>query len=427
MIFKKTTVLAIFFVGIFGLGVLFYAVPIRKTDRTLYRQIVQDTKALRSSTALERHPSSQLKLDAQKDIYLIKEGKRSHFQITADTAELFLKQNKEKVEATEELEKVICMSSVGELYAEKGSYNYPDYNLQAEEVECIHALGTLKANSASLKTLSEKKETLHLVGDVFLCTSGEDPPLSIQSKEAFVQAEEGKTFSSMDEQVIEFLENVQIRLGQNTTASGDFAIYKKGTLTLLPKKPNSLCSLTRDKNHISAKKIDFDLSSETVLCDEAKGSLHPEGESSIFFSGESLIWQKKKNTICLEKNVQIEQTKGTSIQAEKALVLLDEQKPTEIIFQKNVQLFSPNIQEKETFALADTIEMNLIGQTLLLKADAPKRALFWQQGVHLSAPEMLIFKDPETDKECIQGKGDVRFTFNTDEQNLIERFMSKYL
>ena len=98
-----------------------------------------------------------------------------------------------------------------------------------------------------------------------------------------------------------------------------------------------------------------------------------------------------------------------------------DQKPQKIHFSGSVQLFSPNIQEKETFAIADTMEMDLNTEKLILKSKAPSRTLVWQEGLHLSAPEIHITQNE------LQGKGDLRFTFNTNEQNMIEQFLSQYL
>ncbi len=417
MIFKRVTFLASLFVGVFGFCVLFRVIPIRSSDRLLYKKLSQSTKDLRSSTALERHPSSQIKIDAQKDIWLTKNEERSHFQMQSDASEFFLKQKKEKIEAKEELENLICTSSFGELYAEKGAYTYPEYTFVAEAIECIHSLGDLKAKKASFESLIENKESLLLSDGVILSSLKEDSALSIQSERAFMQADEGKR----EDQKIEFLNAVDILLGENTSASGDFAIYKMGALTLFPKDPNLFCHLRREKSLVDAKKIHFDLIHETILCQQTRGSLYFEEQSPIFFSGGSLLWQKKKNAIELVENVQIEQTGGFAIQADSAHIVLLDQRPKEMQLQGNVRLFSPNIQEKETFALADSVEMDLVSQKIILKSDAPSRVLLWQDGVRLSAPEVHV------SKESIQGKGDLRFTFNSEEQNMIEQFISKYL
>lgn len=417
MLFKKTTFLAVLFVGIFVFFVLFRVVPIRDSDRVLYKKLSQHTSDLRSSTALERHPSSQIKIDAQKDVWLTKNGERSHFQLQSDASEFSLQQRDERIEAREELENLVCTSAFGELYAEKGAYTYPEYTFVADAVECIHSLGDLKAQNASFKSLLENKESLLLSGGVALSSLKDNSALSIQSERAFMQADEGKR----EDQTIEFVDTVEIFLGENTSASGDYAIYKMGALTLFPKKPNLFCHLQREQSQVDANEIHFDLNNETIECHQSRGSLFLEEQSPIFFSGGSLLWQKKKNSIELIDNVQIEQSGSFSAQANRAHISLLQKRAQEIQLQGNVQLFSPNLQQKETFALADSVEMDLVSEKIILKSTGSSRVLFWQDGMRLSAPEVHV------SKECIQGKGDLRFTFNSEEQNMIEQFISKYL
>lgn len=127
------------------------------------------------------------------------------------------------------------------------------------------------------------------------------------------------------------------------------------------------------------------------------------------------------------KNVHIEQGNKFSIDAETAIIRLNHRKIDLVEISHNVRLFSPCIQNKDTFALADQIQFNPEKQILILKAANSKRVLFWQEGITLSAPEIHIQKDPITNEEFIQGKGDIHFTFSTEEQNIIDQFISKYL
>ncbi len=99
----------------------------------------------------------------------------------------------------------------------------------------------------------------------------------------------------------------------------------------------------------------------------------------------------------------------------------------EVLIKGNIHLFSSKIQNKQSFALADQIRFDPTTRTLLLSAEKPKRVLFWQEGIRLSAPEISIEKDPLTREDKIQGKGDIRLTFNLEEENIIQQFMQKYL
>ena len=71
--------------------------------------------------------------------------------------------------------------------------------------------------------------------------------------------------------------------------------------------------------------------------------------------------------------------------------------------------------------------IDLAQQTAILSALPPKRVLFWQEGVSLSAPAVHLRKDLLTHKEVVEGKGEVRFTFDLEEKNRIEQLFSQYL
>lgn len=72
-------------------------------------------------------------------------------------------------------------------------------------------------------------------------------------------------------------------------------------------------------------------------------------------------------------------------------------------------------------AIADTITYNPMDKTVLLSTEAPKKVLFWQEGLRMSAPEVLLHQDR------IQGLGNVHFTFTLEEQNAIDNLFGKYL
>lgn len=102
--------------------------------------------------------------------------------------------------------------------------------------------------------------------------------------------------------------------------------------------------------------------------------------------------------------------------------------PTETLHLKgNVLLHSTRIKEKESFASADSLLYRTREKTLTLSSIPPKKVLFWQDGLSLSASEVQIKQDPETEEETIEGFGDVHFTFDLEEQNFIKKFIANYL
>ena len=406
--------------GIAALGaiLIFIQVVIHPSDRALYQKLAQETSALRSSKSLERHPTFQLREDAQKDFWTVRENERVHFQMRADRSKLSLKQKKDKVEATEELEQMTCMSQIGYLTAAQGAYDYPGYNFVASQVECTHVLGNLKAEKALLQSM----QLLSLNDGVCLTTSH---PFSITSQSALCEMTPKKTFSFPQQQKITFFHRVVIQMMEDLKAEGGSAIYKIGSLVLYPEMPKLHCHLQRADSRVDAQEIHFDLLKKTILCQKAKGKIPLEEGTPLSFSSDTLLLQN--NWIQLNQNVQIEQAEKFSIYADFAKVTLKDQKPDFVEMTDNVRLFSPCIQNKDAFALAEKIVLHPKQQVLILTAISPKRVLFWQEGVSLSAPEIHIQKDLVTRQEWIQGKGDIHFTFNSEEQNIIDQFISNYL
>jgi hypothetical protein len=412
-----------------GSVIIFLQTAICPADQALYQKLVKETAALRSTKSLERHPSTQIRENAQKDIWTVSGTERVHFQMHSDHSNLSLLQKKGNIEATETLEGISCMNGTLLLKAIEGAYTYPNHHFVASEVECTHELGELKAQKALLQSMpaNANKQLLSLTNGVCFTASQEKQPFSISSQTALCEALSKKSFSFIQQQKIEFFHCVEMQMMEDLRAFGGSAIYKTGSLALYPEMPKLYCHLERNNSRISAHEIHFDLIKETIFCLHAKGMIPTKEEEPFQFSANTLLWEKENGTIALSQNVHIEQAEKFSIHAESAHIGLHERQMNLVEINNNVRLFSPRIQNKDSFALADRIVFHPEQQKLILTAIPPKRVLFWQEGVSLSAPEIHIQKDPVTNDEFIQGKGDIHFTFSTEEQNIIDQFISKYL
>ncbi len=179
---------------------------------------------------------------------------------------------------------------------------------------------------------------------------------------------------------VEELKNVHCSVPNDFTLTADEALYTYPTHQFVAEKN---CLLIQNNNTITGARIQFDLAKEIVTCDNPKGHLN-EG---LNFTAHQLTWNKKENKLYL---------KG------------------------QVHLISSRIQDKESFALADTLIYDLLDKTILLTAH--RKVLFWQEGLSMSAAEVLIRKD-----QTLEGHGDVHFSFDLDEQNTIDQFFKHYL
>lgn len=416
-------IISFFCIATVGFFTIFFQTRILPSDRTLYQKLVEETSALRSSKSLERHPAFQLRENAQKDIWTVSGAQRTHFQMHANRSKLSLKQKKDKIEATEELKSLTCLSQIGLLKAAEGAYNYPSQDFRATQVECSHVLGKITAGKALLTSMQH----LALSDHVSLTASQEDRPCSISSQRALCTMEGKKSLPDLEEQKIIFLNQVTMQMMENCEATGGSAIYKIGSLILYPEVPKIYCHLQHPGCLIDAHEIHFNLAKGTILCQKAKGKIPIEHKNPLLFSANTLLWQKQNGTIECKQNVHLEQAEKISILADSATMTLKEKTPDLVEIHGNVRLFSPSIQNKNTFALADTILLHPNQQILILSATPPKRVLLWQEGIALSAPEILIQKDLVTQEEIIQGKGDIHCSFTSEEENIIHKFISNYL
>lgn len=297
-----------------------------------------------------------------------------------------------------------------------------------------HPMGLLKAEKATLKDLqlhhpTKKGMQLFLEEGVSIESMKGKTPFAISSRSAFCELPPNTFLSFFQFQELQFYDEVKITTLLGIQAHGGSAFYKTGSLTLYPSIPLSCCQLERGLDRIEAQEIRFDLLKEELSCFKAHGILAlREREPSLHFSTETLLWQKKEEKLYFQKDVFIEQTGQFSLYADNALLTFqNEFEPHLFWLEGNVRLFSPQIQDKESFSVADQIAFYPQERKIILSSLPPKRVLFWQEGFSLSAPEVWIERDPLTGKETIEGKGDVHFAFDSEEKNIIEQLLSKYL
>ncbi len=104
-------------------------------------------------------------------------------------------------------------------------------------------------------------------------------------------------------------------------------------------------------------------------------------------------------------------------------------KPLQIALDETVQFIIKNSNQSLGYGVADKILFSPEDKHLTLSALKDKKVLFWQddRSLSLSADEITISKDPLTQKEEVQGKGSVRFSFNLEEETFFQNIFSQYL
>jgi lipopolysaccharide export system protein LptA len=177
----------------------------------------------------------------------------------------------------------------------------------------------------------------------------------------------------------------------------------------------SNCRLAQHDNYVDGTSIHFDLAQEIITYDNPRGYIAP-----FHFTAHKLIWHKKEGKLYLTDQVAIEQPDHTTIFSDRGNLTLDELQPQLLVLQGNVRLISTRIQDKQSYAVADTLTYHPLEKTILLSA--ARKVLLWQEGLALSASEVLIRPD-----QTIEGHGDVHFAFDLEEQSYLDELFKQYL
>ncbi|MBI5273126.1 MAG: hypothetical protein HY861_04000 [Chlamydiia bacterium] len=126
---------------------------LRDEDAHLYQQLVQESAALHTQSALEKAPMHQLRNQVRKDLWIVKEGQRQHLLIESAKSELTIAQKKEQVEIVERLYEIDCHELSSSLprrfQAKTGFFQFPSGQWTAEIVQIEHPTGELNASAIS--------------------------------------------------------------------------------------------------------------------------------------------------------------------------------------------------------------------------------------------------------------------------------------
>lgn len=233
-------------------------------------------------------------------------------------------------------------------------------------------------------------------------------------KHFILQSEQSELIFSQKKEQTEAIEKLQ-----NLTLQGDFLLtadegfYSHPSHQFIAQKN---CHFTRDQNTIDGTRIHFDLLKEVITYENPQGHL----KNGLEFTAKELIWNKKENKLYLTRQVTIHDPKQSTLIANEGIVSLNEFEPEILELIGDVRVISTRINDKETFALADKLTYHPLNKTILLSS--AKKVLFWQEGLSLSASEVFIRPD-----QTIEGRGNVHFSFDMDEQNYIDQLFKQYL
>lgn len=227
-----------------------------------------------------------------------------------------------------------------------------------------------------LKDKIARQERFQTKKDLWI--ENETKKITIESKSSSLALSQEKNHVA----IVETFSHLAAQLPEGYTLFADKGTYRFPAHQFTAEEN---CLLTQGESRISADKMHFDLAKQTISCSLPEGEL-AEG---LKFSGKTLTWDKKENKLYLDQEVRlISKDRG-----------------------------------KQSFAIADRLVYNLSDETILLSSQ--EKVLFWQEGLRLSASEVLIHRNKE--EETVKGKGDVHFCFTMEEQSLIDEIFKQYL
>ncbi len=371
--------------------------------------------------------------------------------------------------------------------ADEGIYFFPSHRIAVQSVQLDIPKGRLFAGKASAENFdlrSSLKKPVHLILEepVKIEILEGKNPFSLTAQRAFCDLL--SPFSQCQCEEFRFENQVEIHSlkeqSSNFMIKGDLAVYKNDTLTLYPSNPAKPCQIIHGEDRIDTPKIVFDLITDTITCEEPEGLL---SERSLRFSANKLVFPREEGKIYLENEVRIWQEGDTErdskigiwpggaqslsqakpmpkqqnleslamqadlkicgcptppepifqsravcffVEADQGVVEVDSRlKPASLHLADQIRFVSNRNVNKESFATADALDYNLIDETVILSSIPPKRVLFRQDGLQLSAHEVKA-KIADGAIGRVEGKGDVHFSFDLEEQKFIDDFISKY-
>lgn len=106
----------------------------------------------------------------------------------------------------------------------------------------------------------------------------------------------------------------------------------------------------------------------------------------------------------------------------------DHLQPISVTLKDNVRLLSHNPNKKKRYGLADRLSYSPNTRTFILAANPGKKVLFWndEELLRISAQEIHITQDPNTQKQIVKGVGKVQFSFSDEESQLIQTLFPSF-
>nr|NGX36025.1 hypothetical protein [Candidatus Anoxychlamydiales bacterium] len=213
-------------------------------------------------------------------------------------------------------------------------------------------------------------------------------------------------------------ENAFLLSGHVNVIDPEFGIINSDEVEIIKKiKQNQLRKIISRKNTT----INFFSKNQTSL--KTKGIIELDHEKKCISAFSS---KNPKKSPSYQDEDLVYKDLNVTIRAKRATLKYTDKNDVEKIILENSVRFIYQNQGYIGYGIADKIEYFPNEKNIKLISEDDKKVLFWKEdnSLNLSANEIHI---NQKEKNDIKGLGDVRFTFNLDEENLIHDIFSKYV
>ncbi len=447
------------------------------TIRSKDLQEYQDLLAT-SSSATERNslckPLTQVRKEIRKDLFLPEGSDRLHLRIQGESSEIALRSQHGKWEMVETLKNLECwMQEKGtearHFTAEEGVYLFPSQRFDAKNICLDHSSGNIHSQHAFLQGVNPGEivleegvkmtyESLTAKGGkaVFKRNLSDDkqPFLGILELYPEHSQEHCRVFHEQGEI---FSKTIKFDLSKNLLLFDE----PKGRLFFLSKENEEILfsagkiSWFKEENRwllekdVFLKKKDLGRleANEMEIFQRENGELSrtiAKGTSKVLFqekegkspqllcNGQVILDHEKKEIFAESGSEQVFFYDGSLIlSSDKAHLSYAEERGgfrvQEISFEDKVHFISREELKSESFGIADKIIYFPETQKLILTS--LEKVLLWQEenSFMLSAKEIHIERDPKTSQYAARGIGDVRCSFDTEEEHELRKLVGSYV
>jgi hypothetical protein len=426
--FKKTFAFFIFLFLVTISYIFFNFFLISKKDISKYKNLIIKKKNIVKKHSIKDETSSHNRMEVEKSLYLSNKGKRVFYKLTSKNAVLEFQKKKKKFKIFENLYdlKLDMISDKNELnknsfFAKKGIFEYPANIFFANDLS-FNFSNNLNGTANKIDLFFNKKtptfKIKNCVGNFQTNKKANLNSIEFCAKEIHYSPEEETI--SLDQYVFVeiknfgkiFSEKAEIFFQKDTKKILKIIFFNKTKLLF----KNSLNPNSTSLDSTSLKSQNMICCNGKIVLDGEKNTIEAQniyGEEISFIDDRVEVFSQRANFFFSD----IFDNSSNFLKISKKAELKS------AILEKNVKFIAKNIKNQTGYGVASKAIYNPIKKDIHLIGSETNKVLFFhaQNTLKLSAKEILI----NLLNEKIDGIGNVRFSFDFEEEKKLSKFFSK--